>query len=407
MARNISFFLIAYILFFPTYLVAETANTGQILLFVSFPIVLFLVFVLTVGNVKHIEIPPLTLTLLVVGSLLFLTVVTKGQLLEVNLILNHVRFLIYAVVFALSYTLAKRIGLKLSDVEGILKGYAWLLLLFIAVQAVLPDSFIVSVQTKKALLDWTGFRIGSTLEWSYIYAFCVMPPLIVVLHKWLRSKASYDEIILAALLVITILLSQSKAAYLNVIFIIAVYILLSAAMFKKNKKLWQFALFVLVISASVIYLYGDYFVHIWTFLERISTGRLDSSTATRFEQLALLKYTWDNNLLFGYPIEQKTIENAYAHYFYVYGLIGLFAYLCFIALFNFDAFNRLRRAFYFHHGDYLGVAIAMFCLMLSVLIFALGASPTDANKAAYWFYCLYGLYCGSDDVSYSSRRLVS
>ena len=145
-------------------------------------------------------------------------------------------------------------------------------------------------------------------------------------------------------------------------------------------------------------------MHILTFLERIATGRLDSSTATRLEQIQLITLTLENNGLLGYPIVNKVIENAYAHYFYVYGLIGLLAYLWFVAVFAVDASMRLKRAAHFYHGNHLALAIAMLCLVLSIVVFALGASPTDANKASYWFFCLYGLYCGADDNSFLAVR---
>jgi hypothetical protein len=145
----------------------------------------------------------------------------------------------------------------------------------------------------------------------------------------------------------------------------------------------------LILSSGFVYVFWDLFAHVIGFLKNRG---VDGSTTNRLHQFEVVRLTLENNLIFGFPTRYIVIENAYMHYLYNYGVLGLTNYIILFGCFFIDACLRLKKIVSKRNGNDVGLYIGMVCCAGSVFIYGLGASPTDANKASYFFYFIYGVF---------------
>jgi hypothetical protein len=395
--KVVGLILLSLIVFFPTYLFGDSASKGQVFLFLSFPLVLFFTWLAksALSGNYNISYPFIAYAIFAVFVTTFFTIVSKVSFLNASLLVNHFRYLAYLVVFVLSFSLALKMRITVKDLEWILFRVSFLAFLFIVLQLIVPNSFPVKVVSQKPALDYLGFRIGGPFEWSYIFCFCMITTLFMGMHQFFRKEGQQRNYVITGLILITYLLSQSKAAYISLfvfLFFLVVYSLIS---YKKNTRIFIAISIGFLISTGILIVFWDMFSHIIGFVEKASSGHLDSSTTTRLKQFSFAKYTLENNFFLGYPIKYLVIENAYVHYFYNYGVLGLSSYITLFLAFFFDALLRLKKASKANFGMNIGLHLGIVCLVGSIFIFGLGASPTDANKASYFFYFIYGAYIAS------------
>ncbi|RZF79181.1 hypothetical protein EXT46_14915 [Pseudoalteromonas sp. CO325X] len=271
------------------------------------------------------------------------------------------------------------------------------LLLFILFHFAAPELAIVKLQTPRLAIDFTGFRIGGPLEWSYIFAFCITPVLIMAIHETIRREGGTLSLILALLLMGTLLLSQSKSAYLATFCTLLLYLCFSFLNYRSNKLLITLVTLSACALTYTFITFSDQFAHIWGFIDSLESGQSDASTKARLNQISLIALTVENSILMGYPIIYENIENGFAHYLYFYGLIGLTAYLAFIGSFWFDCYYKCRQFFLMQKGKNMGLHLGILAFATVVPIYALSASPTDSHKGAYFFFSLMAFYAGLID----------
>ena len=282
-----------------------------------------------------------------------------------------------------------------KDLEWVLYRVSFLAFLFILLQIFASDLFFVKIISQKPAIDYLGFRIGGPFEWSYVFCFCMIPTIFMGMHQYIRKEGTLFHYLITMLIVITYMLSQSKAAYISLVIFLFLWVVFSLITYKNNMKLFVAIIASTIVFGAVIIIFWEMFSHILGFIEKISEGTLDASTTTRLNQFSVASYTLDNNFFLGYPIKYLVIENAYVHYFYNYGVLGAVSYVALFLTFFLDACIRLKRVAKINYGKNVGLYIGMACFTGSIFIFALGASPTDANKASYFFYFIYGAFIAS------------
>ncbi|HCG6789354.1 TPA: O-antigen ligase family protein [Vibrio parahaemolyticus] len=399
--------LLLTIVFFPTYLFGNNTSSGQVVLFAIFPMVLSIAWLLAVAGSKEnkFESSFFLNVILFIFGLNFITIISKLDFIDTKDVFNHMRYLCYAFVFSVSYDFARKIDLKLNKLSNTLYVISILSVIFVLLQIIMPNSTFVDLITKKPAIDYLGFRLGGPFEWSYIFSFCLLPTLVMGIYQFTRKEGNFATYAISIFVLIVFLLSQSKAAYLSLLFSSLFLFLFSILKYKNNFRLYFLFFSALSVLIVVVSVYGEMFSHIANFISKVNSGDLDGSTTSRINQLKNVSYTLDNNLIFGYPIKEVIIENAYFHYLYNYGFLGLLAYIILIFSFFCDSILRLYNAIRSDNtNSYIGLHLGMVCFTGSIFIYALGASPTDANKSSYFFYFIYAIFSAASSNYFQIRK---
>ena len=391
------------ICFFPTYLVSDSLSVSQAVLFLTFPGFLFLLYLVVRDNSRPFKLPLQSWLLFSCGMVLFATIFSKVSFIEPLMVINHTRFFAYAVVYCLAYNIALHSKLTLHELRAALYVLVILLLMFTLLHIVSPESFVVKIQTPRAAIDYTGFRIGGPLEWSYIFAFVITPVLLMALHETFRGEAGLLGVLVGFSLLMIVALSQSKSAYLATFTALFLYACFSLLNYRSNKLLLISMAISLVAITYLLFAFSEQFAHIWGFIESVESGQSDASTKARLNQISLISLTIDNALLTGYPVIYENIENGYAHYLYFYGVIGLTTYLVFMAAFWLDSYYRCKLSFAKQNGLKIGLPIGMLAFTTVAPIYALSASPIDSHKGAYFFFSVMALYGGLFDKHHKEK----
>lgn len=374
-----------FIVFFPTYLFSSQTNTGQQILFLTLPCILFLLFIL-INRVLFAEATPFStqsVPILLSGIVISITCLAKLEFLNFRIFVNHLRYFGYFFIFCIVYSISTLLKLHDDDLFKLLKILAILMLVFISLQLLFPSSSFVEMQSKKvALSRYTGFRVGGPLEWSYIYGFIATPIFFLFLERWQIKKLKPVDTVLLLLVLFTIILTQSKAVYINLIFCLIVYHFLIKSNYNKLKrKLTPYLLVFVLIGTFLIVQYWEMFSHVLKFIEYLQGQEIDGSTFTRLQQLSSIQKVINNNILFGYPKSKVLIENAYGHYFYYYGIIGLCAFILLLLyyLINFCLLTSYNSSFH-------ATRTFSIVLIISALVISLSSSPIDAHKSSCLFF---------------------
>jgi hypothetical protein len=387
-----NFLCLFYLIFFPTYLFGSTSS-GQVALFFSFPLLLLLISLFHINLNNFIRKIPITIYLvLLLGCIIFITTLSKLHFIDYQLFFNHLRFFAYSFILFLSFSLNRFFSLNQNELKVVLSVVFFFVLLFLLFQYLKPDSTIIQLVTKRKLIDFSGFRVGGPFDWSYIFAFCSIPFIFCFLHGAVRQENSIFFNTIGVLTFFVFFLSQSKSAYIAFFLLFISWFIFNLYNYKNNLKLIAVCTFFVFVVVVFVFSNLDMFSHFLNFIDSYSTGDTDASTTTRLNQISNINITLNNNFLMGTPNLYIVIENAYAHYLYNYGLLGLF---CFISLFLFlfcDAVFKVKKMNARNQGRDLGVYIGICCFIFSVFIFNLASSPVDANKSSYFFFFIYGCY---------------
>ncbi|MEI9752332.1 O-antigen ligase family protein [Moellerella wisconsensis] len=378
------------IVFFPTYLISENITISQGVLFIFFPLALcaFQLFK------KIIIYPDPVITVFFICTLyFFISSATKINILNEWIFVTHFRYIFYFLTFILTYSIFNSYSISINSFYKSLTVVYFFIFLFIIIQILIPQSYFESLFSKKPAFDYTGYRIGGPFEWSYILAFTILPIFMMNLHNIIYNK-KYDFINLFIIItsLIFIILSQSKSAYLALFLSILIYFIFCSI--RSIKALITFVILTFILLLLSYFLFDnittDDFSHINNFINNANNGSIDGSTLNRINQIKKALILLENNFLFGYPSADMVIENSYFFYAYFYGLIGLLTYLFLFSFLLFISFRNMKK--YFTHPSLNTLSVGIFFLTFSVFIFGASASPTDANKASYYFYFLWGAY---------------
>lgn len=387
------FFLIfplLYIFFFPTFIFGELA-IGQGVLFLTFPLILLLMSFM-VGSLRT-KVDPFFCVLLGVAFVLLITGLSKVQFIDFKLLLGHIRFVFYSIVFYLSYSLFYQLDLSIRAVKYSLATAYLLAFIFVLIQ-IFFDNYFISLYTEKAAFDLTGFRIGGVFIWSYASAFISIPFVVMAAGDFFYKRKMFrGYYFIGFVTFIVCLLSQSKSAYLSIAIILFVFFLYCFFTFKFPKRFVFFTSVFLLIGSVFVANNLDSFVHIVNFLDALQNSRADGSTSTRLTQLkvALTIFNFDFiEMMFGYPTSELVIENAYGHYLYRHGILGASCFLAFLCFIIFYSFSCLRISLRYSYNC-SSIMLFWFVLSVNCAIFSLGSSPLDGNKISYLYYCYSAL----------------
>ena len=389
------YFLLCYIVFFPTYMLGFTTNQGQILLFISFPIILLIVLFFKKPRFNLIYTTETKLILTVFILILF-PIISKLDIINYQLTFAHFRYLAYTIVFVLSFNISYSFKTDFDKIKQLQILIGWSIFIFVILQAVGNENIIIRWITERSIENYRGFRIGGPFDWSYTMAFSLTPILFMLIGCYFTVGLTFSQKILLAVLFILVLLAQSKAAYISILLTFIISLLFFNGYFSLKTKFKILIFTSTVITSTTIYIVNnlDDFGNIKRFIEFIFNSGTDGSTQHRLHQLSYLEYTIKNNILFGFPKLYIVIENAYGYYFYTYGVIGLICYISLMVYFLTSAYKILKNS---KNKAYNSIAVAygMVIYIFTAFIFSLANSPLDGHKASYYFWFLNGVFFGS------------
>lgn len=396
--HSIILFFFVFLGFFPTYFFGDSIQMGQTVLFLIFPVIISIILIFTLIDKKNDKIifPFISKCLLFCAIIFFTLTLSKISFIDLRLIINHSRYFSYFLIFTAVYNIIYYSSFSFLMFDKVLMKFGLLLSFFVIIQIIFPSSYFVLLETHKPAIDFLGFRIGGSLEWSYIFAFITFPIIIIGFHKIMRKNTHYLSMV-SIVLFSMYLLTQSKVAYIVIVLFSLYYLIYSICTYKNNKRLYTFVLICLFLISFVLYRYWDMFSHVIGFIDKIDSGEIDASTQTRVEQIKTMLFYWKNNIWFGYPKLYIIIENSYAHYLYNYGIVGSVLYMLLFYIIAYSAYVKHKCFTKDRDEEKIAISLSMFVFSSSVFIYALGSSPTDANKSSYLFFLIIGIYFGMCD----------
>lgn len=391
------YFLGIYIVFFPTFLNGMSLFEGQKILYLSVPLLLIIFFILM--KKKKIFINDLAYILLFIFLIQIMSIGFKIELINsFGDFLNYFRYLIYFLIFTITYSIGIYTNIKLQDVYNIIKLLFYLILFYLFINFIYPS--ILSSINPRPLITWNGLQIGGPFIWSYSLGFF----FILIFFTFIKfnnlnflKKDIYSFLLLSFILIMT----QSKAVYLSILIIGILFFIFyfkdKNISFNKKFKIWVISLVMIILLIFLIINNLELLGNIYNFINGISNDNPDSSTAGRLRQLSYLNYTIDNNILFGYPYVDIVIENAYGYYLYNFGLIGLLSYLFLIIFLLTKNFRLIKKYQYtiFLSNSEKALLFGFWAYTFSIAFFSLGSSILDGHKSGYLFWLLLALYHSS------------
>lgn len=392
------FFFLSIVIFFPTFIGGLGLHAGQKILYLLFPLFLVLFSLPRILALKRLKFNGVVVVLGVVFISFMTTSISKVSFLNEQIFLAHFRYFAYLLVFLSCFNLAVHYGVRLADLVGVLLASGCLVAVFVLAQMIAPGFVFLEWVSNRGVASYHGMQIGGPFVWSYTFGFALVPIVFMLVNFVQKGCSTWLELMLLSILFLMVLLGQSKAAYIAYVSLGCLLCFLGFK-FGKPKNAWRILAFVVIfiVSSAVFIAYNiEEFGNIMRFYNAIESGRVDASTQTRLSQISVIKYTIENNVLMGYPIEHVVIENAYGYYLYYYGLVGLVCYFFVMMYFVLKNWQLVKVIHAFNLSDRAkALSLGMFAFSLAVPLFSLANSPLDGHKAAYYFWTLMGFYFGA------------
>ena len=393
----IFYILFIYIIFFPTYAGGLSLHQGQKILYLSFPIILTLIFFIFKKSVLYFN------KIIIFTFIIFLInlfgIFTKFQLIvSFGNYIDYFRYLIYFFIIFISYNLAISMKISILSVKKMIFNLYYFSLIFLLLQIITYSNGIVQVINPRPLINYKGLQIGGPFVWSYSFGFFLILVFFLYMGELFFKKHSVYNFIHLFIVTFLLIFTQSKAIYLTLLFLFFFFLFHSLFIFRMNliKKLKYLSLsFTLLIIFIFIFIFNiDSFGNILRFIEGFNSGNADASTATRLKQLSYIFNIPDMKLLFGFPEFKITIENAYGYYLYSFGIVGLFMYIILLISINYQNYLIMRNSFIGKNTDLKILTLGFFCFSMSILFLSLGSAIIDGHKTGYLFWTIMGLYYG-------------
>lgn len=382
-----------YIIFFPTFIFKLSLQQGQLLLYVTFPILL--IFYVFFGT-KVVKIKNLFLVLIIVFLLNLLGIIFKLNIMEnISMLITHFRYLIYAFILIVAYN----IGLKLSINEKefiILIKSIYISIIFFLIIQYFSNNMFTSTISNREIISYMGIQVGGPFIWSYALGFFFIFGYFYMFLKFVFK--TYDFYILINFLVLCIILifTQSKAVYISIFLLSLITLFFINFTYKvtiTSKIRINIIVSILFLSLIMIIINNlDQLYNISRFIDYFETGDVDASTTTRLNQLSNIYASLQSNLFFGQPLYNIVIENAYGYYLYNFGIIGFICYITVLVIINYLNYKIFKYYNEINNKEMIIISYSMYMLTLSIFIFSLAASILDGHKMAYLFWFILGLY---------------
>jgi O-antigen ligase len=385
------------VIFFPTFAVPGDTLAGQRILYIAFPLALLFALSVTVLLGNRLLVSSLGYVLVFAFIIYSISIVPKLPYIDGRLLATHWRYLAYAAVFISAYNLSAQYKLSVTTLEKILVSALLLILLFVLAQAIQPNLPILRYISNRPIIGNLGVQIGGPFVWSYSLGhFLILVAFLLFARLWLGPPRFIHASLLAACLVL-VALSQSKAVYLAFFVLFSAFFAftLGARKIVRHSKFLLPLAITLGLAASVFAYFGPELGNIARFIDSMSAGGVDASTQTRLNQIGAVTQTIAANPWFGYPTSHLVIENAYGHYLYYFGLIGLIVYFFVLAAICFVNYRIMRISFELVQMKQLRpLGIGFLAYSVSTVILSLAYAPLDGHKSAYVFWFLLGCYHG-------------
>jgi hypothetical protein len=371
---------------------------GQRVLYAAFPIVLLFLLALTVLLTGKIFLSSLAYLLLVAFLVFSISLIAKFSFLDARLVATHWRYLAYAVIFIAAYNLSMQFGLKVATIEKSVFFAFVLVVIFVLVQLIYPEMWLINAVSNRRVIGSLGLQIGGPFVWSYSLGHLLILIAFTLLARLGFQQAGLPSKVLLMVCLLLIALSQSKAVYLAFTFLAIYLITVSFGSKARGKKSAPFLWLTIasILAFSAIWFSGQELGNITRFLESFAAGGIDASTKTRMNQIALVTQAISQNPLFGYPIRYLVIENAYAHYVYYFGVVGLLTYFVILGSIGVTNWSICRATLSdARFTPMRPFAIGFLAYSVSTIILSLAYAPLDGHKTAYVFWFLLGCYQGA------------
>lgn len=263
---------------------------------------------------------------------------------------------------------------------------------FVMLQLVFGDMAWLGWWNQKEVITPWGKRAPGTFEWVYSTCYFLTFFIPLLLINSVKSNYKIFNALLLSVLLMVILLSQSKTGYLATVLVfvyLLVFMWLSGTPGARRVALLYMVMTVFLV---LVLLYsGIELEYISNFIELILRGSTDGSTYTRMYQTRLAVSEGLTYWYQGSPdvLRGVVIENAYLDYLFRYGIGGLIQYLLFIGLMVLLSGVVAYRAVKQSNARLIPLATAVIALcchvsMVALAFYSLSAATADAYKSSMW-----------------------
>lgn len=391
-SRLVIWGLVAFVIFFPTFLGGMSLLVGQKILYLLYPCLLAFSLVLLRPSVLSLDV--VCVALFGVFVLLSLSIFSKVSFVDVRMFASHMRYAAYFVLYFSLFNFVLSSSLSVDDVGRGLVVMSLFIVIFVAGQFLAPEAVQALGVSSRDAIDHHGIRIGGPIIWSYGLGFVVMPMLLYLMYR-LVAGFSVSFFVLFLILLLMLVGGQSKATYLVIMMNLVLLIFVSSRFvsFQRSVSLFAAVLFFSICIVVYIAINLEEFGNLARFHSAVSSGEADVSTKSRLYQLSFISITLEYNPWFGYPLHYQIIENAYGYYLYNYGLLGLILYftiMLLVAVKSWKIFFVVSKREPNMNAVCLTAAAA--CHSLSPFVFSLANSPLDGHKTAYFYWSFFAIY---------------
>jgi hypothetical protein len=273
----------------------------------------------------------------------------------------------------------------------------------ILIQFITRDPQVFSVFSGADFVSYIGVRPPGTFEWGYVTCF-VLVYFVAGNTLLLINEFSIWRMLSLALLLLCVVLTQSKSGYVGVIFstLISLYFAFKYRVAPRGKIVVALILVVsgVILAISIfIHKYGtENFLHILNFVNAIlGSGDMDASTSTRLRQAieaVNVGYNyWNTGLLGSYDF---IIENAYLDYLYRYGIFGFLFYISLmLALLTYAVISSIEVATNNSSLEEKIVIVSSTASVFGLAIISMSGGIFDGYKSSFWVAIIIALLATS------------
>lgn len=259
--------------------------------------------------------------------------------------------------------------------------------------------YILSFYTK----DHNVFtrRLTGTFNNPYDFAFVALLPFCYAFISYLRL-GNYRMLLIALVSLLAVILSQSKAGFLSLIFCFSLIYLFYPFVFSIRKisvaqmgRLLVLPVIGGIASISFILYMGDQISYLMDGINKLLEGQGDKSTNIRILQVEFVINSFINHpykLFFGFGPSKATVEFLEMLpllYLYRYGILGLVILGYWIAWGTFICYTKAKLE---NVETMKLIYFATFTWFASVLTSGIGNNVIDQSRVSFIYFCLIGFF---------------
>ncbi|MCF2948430.1 hypothetical protein L0668_09955 [Paraglaciecola aquimarina] len=254
-------------------------------------------------------------------------------------------------------------------------------------------------------------RLTGTFNNPYDFAFVAILPFAYAFIRYLRD-GSFRFLLMALISLMAIVLTQSKAGAISIVFSIAiVYFLYPFIFHHKATNLAQMRRYIIlpvltfIGLASIVIYFGEQISYLIEGIIKLLGGNGDKSTNIRIEQIKfVLQHFSDepHRLLLGFgPNKNKVefLEILPLLYFYRYGVMGLLI-LSYWVIYSLSISYKMAKSA--NNEELKIISFSMFVWFSTTITAGIGNNVIDQSRVSFIYFCLIGF----STYSLSKRKLI-